>query len=203
MRNDDHDPDDVPDPDGPGTVNFPGLENARDLVASSSQAVLDSVDSLNDLWGQVTGRKARLADVMYSAASAWESYYSLAMDFLRLPLGNRDGGRPGWAIFQIRADENSPAPFDVPLSRAYDVTTTTVHKTDIQRLGGDGVIIPAKGYDAKLVDKGRTLRVRLANVRQNDPKPGDYIGLVTVPSATAPLAVVMVTVREPGATSSR
>jgi hypothetical protein len=187
---------------GAATGNFPGLENARDLVASSSQAVLDSVDSLNDLWGQVKGRNARLADVIYSAASAWESYYTLAMDFLRLPLGIRDGGRPGWAIFKIGVDEGSPSPIEVPLSRSYDVATTTIHKTDIQRLGGDGVIIPAESYDAKLINKGRTLEVRLLNLRQNSQRDGDYIGLVTVPSATAPLAVVMVSVQKPGAASS-
>lgn len=196
MNDDNHNRDDARDPDGPSTANFPGLENARDLVASSSQAVLDSVDSLNDLWGRITGRDARLADVMASAAGAWESYYSLAMDFLRLPLGNRDSGRPGWAIFPIRVGEDSPAPFDVPLSRSYDGTTTPVHKTDIQRLGGGG-LIPSAGYVATLVDKGRTLRVRLVNLRENLPQVGDYIGLVTVPSATAPLAVVMVTVRGP------
>jgi hypothetical protein len=116
------------------------------------------------------------------------------MDFLRLPLSVRDSGRPGWAIFPIRQGEDSPVSFDVPLSRSYDATTTTVHKTHIQRLGGNG-LIPKEGYVAKLVDKGRTLRVRLVGLRQYKPKEGDYIGLVTVPSATAPLAVVMVTVR--------
>jgi hypothetical protein len=188
-------------PNGAATGNFPGLENARDLVASSSQAVLESVDSLNTLWGQVKGRNARLADVMHSAASAWESYYTLAMDFLRLPLGVRDSGRPGWATFSIEEGEYSPAPLIVPLARSYDVTPANVLKTSIQQLGGPGVI-PADAYVATLDNKGRTLQVRLAGLAKIKPQPGDYIGLVHVPSATAPLAVVMVTVRGPGAKSS-
>lgn len=182
------------EPDGPTSANFPGLENARDVIASASQAVLDSVDNLNELWGRVTGRSAGVADLLASAASAWEGAYTVAMDLLRLPLGLRDSGRPGWAIFPIRVGEDAPAPFNVPLARSYDVSSTPVHKTDIQRLGGGG-FIPSSGYVATLVDNGRTLRVRLVNLRESRPAEGDYIGLVTVPSATAPLAVVMVTVR--------
>jgi hypothetical protein len=182
------------DPDGEVSANFPGIENARDMVASSSQAVLGSVDNLNDLWGRITGREAKLVDVLATAASAWETYYTLVTDLWRLPLGNRDAGRPGWAIFPIKEGEESPAPFTVPLSRSYDASTTTVHRTEIQKLGGGG-FIPSDNYEAILVNKGRSLRVRLVNLRQIKPPVGDYIGLVTVPSATAPLAVVLVTIR--------
>lgn len=182
-------------PTGAAKGNFPGLENARDLIASSSQAVLESVDSLNSLWSQVKGGNARLVDVMHSAATAWESYYTLAMDFLRLPLGVRDSGRPGWATFIIEEGEYAPGPQNVPLARSYDVTPANVLKTSIQQLGGPGVI-PADAYVATLDNKGRTLEVRLAGLAKIKPQVGDYIGLVHLPSATAPLAVVMVTVRK-------
>jgi hypothetical protein len=185
-------------PDGRHSPNFPGLENAREVVASSSQAVLESVESLNDLWGRVTGRSARLADVLAAAATTWETYYNVAMDLMRLPFGARDSGRPGWAIFHVPYGQDSPATVDVPLSRSYDDSSTKLHQTEIQQLGG-GEAISADYYHAQLVDKGRTLQVQMMNLKERRPEIGDYIGLVTVPTATAPLAVVMVTVRPPDA----
>ncbi len=183
-------------PDGRQSPNFPGLENARELIASSSQAVLDSVESLNDLWARVTGRSARLSDVLATAATAWETYYNVALDLLRLPFGARDSERPGWAIFHVPYGQDSPATVDVPLSRSYE--GIQLHQTEIQQLGG-GDAISADYYYAQLVDKGRTLQVQMMNLKERRPAIGDYIGLVTVPTATAPLAVVMVTVRPPDA----
>ena len=180
-------------PDGRHSPNFPGLENAREVIASSSQAVLESVESLNDLWGRITGRSARMTDVLAAAATTWEAYYNVAMDLMRLPFGARDSGRPGWAIFHVTFGQYAPATVDVPLSRSYDDGSANLHQTDIQQLGGS-VSLPADCYHAQLVDKGRTLEVQLSSLQQWKPPVGDYIGLVTVPTATAPLAVVMVSV---------
>ena len=141
------------DPDGQDSTNFPGIANARDMVSSSSQAVLASVDDLNDLWGRNHGtyspgrrcaghRGFGLGDLLHVgdrplAPAAWQSR----------------SGHPGWAIFPIQEDEDSPSPFDVPLSRSYDTATTPVHRTEIQELGGAG-IIPIDNYTAIPVNKG-------------------------------------------------
>ncbi len=182
----------VPEPDGQTSSNFPGLESARNLVASSSQAVLAAVDTLNDLWGRAIGGTARFTDVAAAAASLWQSYYVLAMDVWRAPLA--EDARPGWAIFSVSPGQTSPAPYDVQLSRAYDSQSTPIHKSTIQRVGGNDVITEGS-YVAKLVNRGRTLRVRLT-LDAPPPAEGDYIGLVTIPALTAPLAIVLVQVRQ-------
>ncbi len=182
----------VPEPDGQSNWNFPGLASARNLVASSSQAVLATVDTLNDLWGRAIGGTARFTDLTAAAANLWQSYYGLAMDVWRAP--QADDVRPGWAIFSVSPGQTAPAPYDVQLSRAYDPESTPIHKSAIQRLGGTDVI-GEDSYVAKLVNRGRTLRVRLT-LDGLPPADGDYIGLVTVPAVTAPLAIVLVQVRQ-------
>jgi hypothetical protein len=139
-----------------------------------------------------------LQSLLGHSAGAVQRYVEDLGQLARTPFLDTD--RPDWAIFWYDLDVPSGnMQKRVTLGRRYP-STMELHCTDLQMLGQNAKI-PAANYHAVLDNDGRTLTVQLDQV-PSDPALGDYVGLVTAQGLPAPLAVVMVTVRNTKSTTA-
>jgi hypothetical protein len=171
--------------------NIPGLAFAREATNMWGQLFTSNVETCNKVWADVRQGNVTFKSLLGHYAGTVQRYIDDLGQLARAPFLDTD--RPDWAIFWYDASVPSGNMLKrVTLGRRYP-STMELHCTDLQMLGQNAKI-PAANYHAVLDDGGRTLNVQLDQVPR-DSDLGDYVGLVTAQGLPAPLAVVMVTVR--------
>ena len=179
--------------------NIPGVAAAREVVNIWAQMFTANLDSCNKLWAEVRQGEVSVQSLLGHTAGTIQRYVEDLAQLVRTPFFDTD--RPDWAIFWYDLDAPSLNMIKrVTLGRRYP-STMELHCTDLQMLGQNAKI-PAANYHAVLENDGRTLTVQLDQVPSiPTPTVGDYVGLVTAQGLVAPLAVVMVTVRNTKSTA--
>jgi len=174
--------------------NLPGLEMAREAANIWGQLATANIDAYNALWAEMRQGKVSFKSLLsHSTGSIQRSVEDIGQ-LMRFPFVDTD--RPDWAIFWYDLGLTNKAMVkEVSLGRRYP-STLELHRTDLQLLGQEANL-DASHYSATLGPDGRTLVVQLEKISGN-PKLGDYVGLVTAQGLRAPLAVVMVTLRNMG-----
>jgi hypothetical protein len=180
--------------------NIPGLAAAREVANIWGQMFTANLDTCNKLWAEARQGEVSFQSLLGHTAGAVQRYVEDLAQLARAPFSDTD--RPDWAIFWYDLDAPSLNMIKrVTLGRRYP-STMELHGTDLQMLGQNAKI-PAANYHAVLENDGRTLTVQLDQVPPTPiPAVGDYVGLVTAQGLVAPLAVVMVTVRNTKSTTS-
>ncbi len=173
--------------------NLPGLNGARRAFDIVSQMFDSHLDAWNKIWGGIKSGNAK-EEYWGTAAEMVERYYQGVSDLIRLPFSSSNPDVPGWAIFRVPTPlakvPTGLGPITVPLGRSYP-PTAQLHTTQLQKLGGGGKSATIT-YHAELVPGGSQLLVSVEIKEKKEHPDGDYVGFVTLPGATAPLAVVMV-----------
>ena len=171
--------------------NLPGMKLAQSFAEVRGKMFTSNLNSWNGLWKEMTAGDVTVKSVLKHYAGTVDRCWKDLGQLARTPFVDTD--RPDWAIFWWDLGTSKGPMFrSVTLGRRHP--GAEMHQSDLQMLGRDAKI-GAEHYDAVLDEAGGTLTVELKSIPKG-AAVGDYVGLVTAPALTAPLAVVMVTVRE-------
>jgi len=177
-------------PDTKDPPNLPGFKLGQSFVDVWGKLLGSNLDSCNSLWKEMKEGDVTLKSILKHYVGTVDRYWTDLGQLVRTPFVDTD--RPDWAIFWWDLDsQRGPMFTTVTLGRRHP--GVELHQSALQKLGQD-YKIGAEHYNAELVEEGGALTVTLKSIPEN-AEEGDYVGLVTAQALTAPLAVVMVTVR--------
>jgi hypothetical protein len=187
---------------GTGGSSFPGLNSLNAFVRTYQRAWQNQVDTLNEVWGDVTRSDAKPSTWTNGFSKLLQAWSDNVTDLCGLYTGGAYGKSMGSVVTFVfdQSAEASGEPQSVPLPS--DVQTGNIECTDLIRTGGGAPNIPGAHVDASPDSSGLCLEISIRDLVSIRPHPnGQYTAVVyegsppgnPKPPPLRALAVVVVT----------